>query len=553
MGDAIFIYSRKSKWTGRGESVENQIQMCRDYIARNLADAKDSPVFVFEDEGYSGKNTKRPQFQQMMKEIRRGACRYLVCYKLDRLGRNLIDLAALVEELNRLEVSFISIRESFDTTTPLGKTMLYMAGIFAQMEREQIAERVRDNMVMLAKSGRWLGGNTPLGFSSRQVRSVKMDDKVRTSFVLKENPEELLTVRFLFQEFQEKQSFRKIEGYLWKNGILTRRGKEYTSTAIRDILTNPVYCAADGDAYDYFLELGCQVCFTREEADGSCGLMAYARTSSARYKNKENPPSQWIIAQGKHKGEIPGKEFVRVQRMIGANKRNGEAYQRMRNEVALLPGIVMCSCGHAMRPKYYKKGREAENIPRSFYYLCTCKDSTHGERCTIPNVPGNELDLKVCQALFKAAVPARRGKEKEGWHEKTEEDRSTADRRKFLEQALKEKDKKLEGLVELLEAAELSQELVRCTNAKAKKLEREKEGLKKQLQALEDNGKEKNTEFAQDTGADFFTLFQRLPVPRKREVLKKLLDRVEWDGKTAKIWLWGSEGEEETKEEIEGH
>src|SRR5699024_3074005 len=123
-----------------------------------------------------------------------------------------------------------------------------------------------------------------------------------------------------------------------------RRGKEYTSTAIRDILTNPVYCAADGDAYDYFLELGCQVCFTREEADGSCGLMAYARTSSARYKNKENPPSQWIIAQGKHKGEIPGKEFVRVQRMIGANKRNGEAYQRMRNEVALLPGIVMCSC-----------------------------------------------------------------------------------------------------------------------------------------------------------------------------------------------------------------
>ena len=162
----IFIYSRKSKWTGRGESVENQIAMCRDYIQRHIDGAGGADIIEYEDEGYSGKNTNRPRFQEMMQEIRNGGCNYLVCYKLDRLGRNLADLANLVETLNKLNVSFISIKEQFDTSTPIGKAMLYFAGVLAQMEREQIAERVRDNMVMLARKGRWLGGNTPLGFTA---------------------------------------------------------------------------------------------------------------------------------------------------------------------------------------------------------------------------------------------------------------------------------------------------------------------------------------------------------------------------------------------------
>ena len=74
----IFIYSRKSKWTGRGESVENQITMCQDYIQYNIEGAKQAEITVFEDEGYSGKNTNRPQFQKMMKEIKKGNCSYLV-------------------------------------------------------------------------------------------------------------------------------------------------------------------------------------------------------------------------------------------------------------------------------------------------------------------------------------------------------------------------------------------------------------------------------------------------------------------------------------------
>ena len=324
----IFIYSRKSKWTGRGESVENQIAMCRNYIQYNVEGAEHAEIVEFEDEGYSGKNTRRPQFQKMMKEIEAGNCNYLVCYKLDRLGRNIADLANMVETLNKQNVCFISIKERFDTSTPIGKAMLYFAGVLAQMEREQIAERVRDNMIMLARKGRWLGGNTPLGFEAKAEEKVSFSGKNKKSFRLVVNEEEIKIVRFIFKEYLEKQSLAAIARYFLNHGIRTKRGKEYTTTAIRNILTNPVYCAADRDAYDYFWNLGCQVCMEKEEADGNYGLISYAKTSSLLYKSKDNEPEKWIIAKGRHKGVVTGKEFSKIQRIIAGNHTKGETWRK---------------------------------------------------------------------------------------------------------------------------------------------------------------------------------------------------------------------------------
>ena len=164
----IAIYVRKSKWTGRGESIENQILMCREYIEKFIEDSREAEILVYSDEGFSGKDTNRPQFQKMLEDMKQGPFQYLVCYRLDRLGRNLADLALLIEKLNREHTEFVSIKEHFDTSTPMGKAMLYFSGVLAQMEREQIGERVRDNMFLLAKSGRWLGGSTPLGFHVRE-------------------------------------------------------------------------------------------------------------------------------------------------------------------------------------------------------------------------------------------------------------------------------------------------------------------------------------------------------------------------------------------------
>ena len=256
----IAIYSRKSKWTGKGDSVENQLIMCKEYIAMFIEGGGSAEIIEYEDEGFSGKNTKRPQFQKMMQDMKERHFDYLVCYRLDRLGRNLADLANLMEDLNRRNTSFISIKEKFDTTTPIGKAMLYFSGVLAQMEREQIAERVKDNMIMLARSGRWLGGTTPLGYSSLKLEKEVSALKKKSMFCLTQNPEEIHLARFIFSCFMEKHSITKVMEHLLTNNMKTRNGKEFCVSGIRDILVNPVYCIADEEAYAYFYDLGCQVC-----------------------------------------------------------------------------------------------------------------------------------------------------------------------------------------------------------------------------------------------------------------------------------------------------
>lgn len=148
------IYSRKSIFTGKGESIENQIQLCKEYGDR-LGIKK---YLIYEDEGFSGGNTNRPKFQQLIKDAENKKFDVLICYRLDRISRNVADFSSTLELLEKNNISFISISEQFDTATPMGRAMVYIASVFAQLERETIAERVRDNMLQLAKTGRWFGG-----------------------------------------------------------------------------------------------------------------------------------------------------------------------------------------------------------------------------------------------------------------------------------------------------------------------------------------------------------------------------------------------------------
>ena len=160
------IYSRKSKFTGKGESIENQIELCRQYIAMHFGDDAAENALVYEDEGFSGGNLERPQFKKMMKDSQKIEFAAIVVYRLDRISRNIGDFAKLIEDLGDRHIDFISIREQFDTSSPMGRAMMYIASVFSQLERETIAERIRDNMHELSKTGRWLGGTTPTGYAS---------------------------------------------------------------------------------------------------------------------------------------------------------------------------------------------------------------------------------------------------------------------------------------------------------------------------------------------------------------------------------------------------
>ena len=146
-------------------------------------------------------------------------------YRLDRISRNISDFSGLIEELNRLGIDFVSIRESFDTSSPMGRAMMYIASVFSQLERETIAERIRDNMHELAKTGRWLGGTTPTGYTSEAVKTVTVDGKSKRACKLKLIPEEADIVRTIYDLYLQTDSLTNTEAELLRRRILTKTGR----------------------------------------------------------------------------------------------------------------------------------------------------------------------------------------------------------------------------------------------------------------------------------------------------------------------------------------
>ena len=172
----IAIYSRKSKYTGKGESIGNQVELCKNKINSIYEDVDfEKDVVIFEDEGFSGYYTKRPAFQKMMEAVKNKEIKCIFFYRLDRISRNVKDFCEIKEILEDYDVNFYSASENFENITPSGKAMIMMTSVFAQLERDTLAERVRDNMLELAKTGRWLGGTTPTGYKSEAVESISFE------------------------------------------------------------------------------------------------------------------------------------------------------------------------------------------------------------------------------------------------------------------------------------------------------------------------------------------------------------------------------------------
>ena len=127
------IYARQSIDKADSISIDSQIEFCR-------FECKNQPHTIYADKGYSGKNTDRPEFQRMMADIRNGKIHRIVCYKLDRCSRSVLDFTTLMEELQKYDVAFVSCTEKFDTGSPIGRAMLNICIVFAQLERETIQQ-----------------------------------------------------------------------------------------------------------------------------------------------------------------------------------------------------------------------------------------------------------------------------------------------------------------------------------------------------------------------------------------------------------------------------
>ena len=392
----IAIYSRKSKFTGKGESIGNQVELCKEYIRTVFGEDYAKSCVVFEDEGFSGGNLHRPAFQQMMDGVRKHKFRAIVVYRLDRISRNISDFTGLIDELTRVEVSFVSIKEQFDTSTPMGRAMMFIISVFSQLERETIAERIRDNMHELAKTGRWLGGNTPTGFRSEAVSKVTIDGKARKSYQLLPIPGQIEIPKLIFDLYLQTNSLTAVEAELLRQRVKTKQGRDFTRFAIKTILQNPVYMVADEDAYRYFAEKEAEVCSTPGAFDGTVGIMAYNRTDQEKGRTTRLlPVSQWIIAVGRHPGVVPAKQWIRVQESLDRNK--SKAYRKPRENEALLTGLIYCSCEERMYPKLsQRKNASGERI---YTYVCKRKERSKRAHCNRPNANGNGLDAAVLDLI----------------------------------------------------------------------------------------------------------------------------------------------------------
>ena len=536
----IAVYVRKSKWTGRGESIENQILLCRQYIEKYIENSREAQILVYRDEGFSGKDTNRPQFQKMLADMKQRPFQYLVCYRLDRLGRNLADLAPLIEKLNREHTEFVSIRERFDTSTPMGKAMVYFSGVLAQMEREQIGERVRDNMYFLAKSGRWLGGNTPLGFQVRE--KFYGEEKLKKAFYLEVKEKEAELPRLIFREFLDSHSLTRTAEKLAKRQIFTRRDRSYTPEAIGEILENPVYCQSGEKAYEYFASLGCRMGFSKEEIREEKGLISYGRTVSSGYRGREAPPREWIIAQGEHEGLIPQEDFLSVQKLLKRRRQGKPGEGRVQNEACLLSGFLFCSCGCRMRPKYYAREQITAEGGRKFSYRCPCRDKTRGRDCQEAPLLGNPCDDLVWKLLMEKTgeelsleeifleIRRRTKKEKsrEGEWEKREKEAQGLEReaRRLTRRLAETEDGDL---------AEFLKEEIQSRLTRREYLRQKEKGEKNFL-----NRKERENLVLRYTDPEFLASF--LSVPNKRAYLGLWTEKIIWEKGVLKLYLFVSPG-----------
>ncbi|HIW74687.1 MAG TPA: recombinase family protein [Firmicutes bacterium] len=538
----FFIYSRKSVYTGKGESIENQIEMCRQYIHNKFSDVTDADITVYEDEGFSAKNTDRPQFQQMLRDIQLKKPDFVVCYRLDRISRNVSDFSALIEDLNERDISFVCIKEEFDTSKPMGKAMMYMASVFAQLERETIAERVRDNMLMLARTGRWLGGTTPTGYTSEKQREIIMDGKVKTSCKLKDNPDELRAVDVMFEKFLELRSVSGVSKYLIKQGIKSRSGKFYSLPGIKEILQNPVYCIADKDALDYFTAQNADVCFEEKDCSDRYGLLAYNKRD---YKKKHAPRQsmdKWIIAIGKHKGRVSGKKWVAVQNILEENIPTGKKPAKMHNDYSLLSGLIYCEkCGSRLFAKP-RVGKRA--TPGLFDYICQNKLRGGTDLCDCQNIGGQQADDMVCEHLMTYTD------ESSGIYKLLEKLKHELQGQKqenplgVIEVRMSQCNEEIDNLVRTLSQGDLNPAFVQRVNIRIGELDKELSGLKQEHERLQSNAermadKEMQVELLAAALSSLKNNFSDLSIHEKRTLIRLLVKKIVWDGKDLHIFMDG--------------
>ena len=304
----------------------------------------------------------------------------IVCYKLDRIGRKTTDLLHLMDFLGMYHADLLICSNGINTASGFSKIFIQLFAVIAEFERDTLIERITDNMMELAKDGRWLGGNTPMGFAVQRVSTGSGKGKSAYSY-LTSVPEEKQMVQRLYELFSTNRSIQTTAKQMNREGYRTPSGAQFNTSTTRLVLRNPIYCTADQRSYDYFINHDGNVFGDLSEFDGQHGLSVYNKTEQEKYEDSDStfispkfiqtveskPISEWIIAVGKHEGFIPSGQWIETQELLDAI---AEKYNRPHRKTnALLAGLVHCPiCGKRLNV-VSESDRWTNGKPR-FKYVC---------------------------------------------------------------------------------------------------------------------------------------------------------------------------------------
>ena len=480
------IYARQSVDKADSLSIQGQIDLCRKQAGDDCK--------IYQDRGFSGKNTNRPSFQKMMADVEQGLIQKIIVYRLDRFSRSIADFGRLWEILRRHHVEFISINETFDTSTPMGRAMLNIIMVFAQLERETTAERVRDNYYQRAKLGSWPGGPAPYGFSLGKLPGP--EGKLAPGLLPDEHA--AIVERIFLSYAQEETSLGSVARSLNHDGIPAPKRATWDNVALSRILHNPLYVMADEDVYLYYQGKGLIFANGLEEFDGlHAGMIVGKRDRSA---GKYQDLKEQHFSLSTHYGLIPSDLWLKCQYKLDTN-------QQLRNagkgKHTWLTGLLKCGqCGYSVKV----------NRDKDKYYLVCSGRSNLGLCDATIRVDLRALEQSVEQELEQLLAQCPEVERDTG------EDRETA-------QALAEIDRKIEHLMSALaEGSELTMSYI---NRTIEKLEQQRTRLLEKQDRLQRYPKQLPGRLK----------FGPLDFEQKKLVAAQFIQEIRLSGETAEV-IW---------------
>lgn len=381
MTKQIAIYARQSVDKKESLSIEGQIEQCEHLLNGKTAE-------IYKDKGFSGKNTDRPDLKRLISDIELNKISKIIVYKLDRISRNITDFYKLYEIMEKHHCEFISASECFDTSSAMGKAMMGILAIFAQMERENIQKRVKDNYYYrTATTGSWAGGPAPFGFKNGKNEQGKP--------TLIPIPEEIEAVQFIFALYYGVEHFTlgEVARDMNARGYKPHKREVFDSVTISRILQNPIYVVADSLLYKYFKKRKINFLNSEEEWDGTRAAHIIGKKVGNSNIRSYTTMEEQSVYLTNFSGFIPSISYISVQERLAENQQitRANTYGALKE----LGGKLKCqNCGYAI--KVYSTS--TNNRP---YLDCYANRSLHLCKAKFNNVNFWELQEKIGDEIQK--------------------------------------------------------------------------------------------------------------------------------------------------------